>query len=200
METTFEAMGSIEEHQFVPPRLRDVAYTDSPLPIGHEQTISQPYIVALMTQLARPTPEAKTLDIGTGSGYQAAVLAELVKDVFSIEIVKPLATEARERLDSLGYKNIQVRYGDGYQGWPEEAPFDAIIVAAAPDHVPQALVEQLAPVGRLVIPVGTRYQNLLVIEKSLDGTTSERRVAPVASFPVTGDVQQRPAETPARQK
>ena len=142
-----------------------------------------------MTQLVRPSPKAKALDIGTGSGYQAAVLAELVGEVYSIEIVEPLASSAKGRLEKLGYKNIQVRHGDGYRGWPEQAPFDIIIVAAAPDHVPKALVEQLTPGGRLVIPVGKFYQNLLLLEKADDGTVSQRKVAPVAFVPMTGEAQ-----------
>ena len=140
-----------------------------------------------MTQLAEPKPDAKALDIGTGSGYQAAVLAELVKNVYSIEIIEPLAIEARKRLDALGYKNIVVRHGNGYRGWPEEAPFDVIIVAAAPDHVPPALIEQLARGGKLVIPVGEDSQELLVVEKSEDGAVRERNVAPVAFVPMTGE-------------
>ena len=191
-QRVLDAMNRVARHQFVAKSSQSTAYVDSPLPIGHGQTISQPYIVALMTQLVQPTRQAKALDIGTGSGYQAAVLAELVEDVYSIEILEPLAEEARTRLDSLGYNNIHVRYGDGYRGWPEEAPFDVIVVAAAPDHVPEALVEQLAPGGRLVIPVGRFYQNLLVIERAEDGTVSQRNIAPVAFVPMTGEAQDRP--------
>ena len=164
-QRVLDAMNQVPRHEFVPAAIRHLAYNDSPLPIGHQQTISQPYIVALMTQLVEPQPHMKALDIGTGSGYQAAVLAELVKNVYSIEIVEPLAKEARERLQVLGYKDITIRHGDGYQGWKSEAPFDIIIVAAAPDHVPQPLVDQLAPEGKMVIPVGKHFQNLLVIEK-----------------------------------
>jgi len=184
-----EAMRRVERHKFVPANQQHAAYADRPLPIGHEQTISQPYIVALMTQLVEPRAEAKALDVGTGSGYQAAVLATLVKQVYSIEIVEPLAAEARKRLAALGYDNVEVRHGDGYGGWPEEAPFDVIIVAAAPDHVPPALVEQLARGGKMVLPVGTDSQQLLVIEKSADGVVSERKVAAVAFVPMTGDSQ-----------
>jgi len=185
-------MSRIPRHRFVPEALRDVAYSDRALPIGHGQTISQPYIVALMTQLVRPGPQSRALDVGTGSGYQAAVLAELCKEVYSIEILEPLADEARRRLESLGYKNITVRCGDGYQGWPEKAPFDVIIVAAAPDHVPQPLVEQLAIGGRMVIPVGqTYYQTLLLLEKQADGSVIRRSVAPVAFVPMTGQAQQK---------
>ncbi|MCR9296671.1 MAG: protein-L-isoaspartate(D-aspartate) O-methyltransferase [bacterium] len=184
------AMNRVPRQAFVPEHLRSRAYLDGPLPIGHDQTISQPYIVALMTQLARPTSGSKALDIGTGSGYQAAVLAEIVDRVFTIEIVEPLATQARERLDALGYGNIEYRTGDGYQGWPEQAPFDLIIVAAAPDHVPQPLLDQLAVGGRLVIPVGRFRQELLVFEKQADGTTTSERVAPVSFVPMTGQAQQ----------
>lgn len=184
-ERVLAVMKRIPRHEFVPETLQHRAYDDSPLPVGHGQTISQPYIVALMTQLADPERNKKALDVGTGSGYQAAVLAELVKSVHSIEIVEPLATEARERLDRLGYP-VKVKHGDGYQGWPAEAPFDIIIVAAAPDHIPQPLVDQLAVGGKMVIPVGARYQKLLVIEKQLDGTAVEKSIAPVAFVPMTG--------------
>ena len=188
-QRVLDAMSRVPRHKFVPARQRRLAYIDSPLPIGHGQTISQPYIVALMTQLVAPKPTAKALDIGTGSGYQAAVLAELVKDVYSIEIVEPLATKARVRLQSLGYKNIHLRHGDGYRGWPEKAPFDIIIVAAAPDHVPQPLVDQLAPGGTMVIPVGDFSQELLVLQKAEDGEVTRRNVAPVAFVPMTGEAQ-----------
>ena len=183
------AMERVPRHEFVPPRQRHRAYVDAPMSIGHGQTISQPYIVALMTQLAEPRADAKALDIGTGSGYQAAVLAELVKNVYSIEIVEPLAADARRRLQSLGYKNIQVRHGDGYLGWPEEAPFDVIIVAAAPDHIPAALIEQLAPGGKMLIPVGQGAQDLLIVEKGEDGAVTQQRAAPVAFVPMTGEAQ-----------
>jgi len=184
-----EAMSRVPRHLFVPEDLRYMAYADRPLPIGHGQTISQPYIVALMTQLVEPKPESKALDVGTGSGYQAAVLAELCEEVYSIEIVEPLADEAKKRLADLGYKNITVRHGDGYRGWKEHAPFDLIIVAAAPDHVPQPLVDQLAPGGRLVIPVGDWHQELILIEKAEDGTVRRKSVIPVAFVPMTGEAQ-----------
>lgn len=185
-----KAVYDVPRHEFVPEEYRDMAYNDQPLPIGHEQTISQPYIVGLMTQLAKVGPESKVLDVGTGSGYQAAVLAEITEQVFSIEILKPLADEATERLKRLGYDNITVRHGDGYAGWPDEAPFDVIIVAAAPDHVPPKLVEQLAPGGRLIIPVGNRKsQQLMVIEKQKDGKATKRAVVPVAFVPMTGEAQ-----------
>jgi len=175
----------------VPEPLRGAAYADHPLPIGHEQTISQPYIVALMTQLAKPKPESRALDIGTGSGYQAAVLAEVCKEVYGIEIVKPLADEAKVRLKKLGYENVTVRHGDGYRGWPEAAPFDVIIVAAAPDHVPESLIEQLAPGGRLVIPVGRFAQELLVVSKDKDGQVDRKTVIAVMFVPMTGEAQER---------
>jgi protein-L-isoaspartate(D-aspartate) O-methyltransferase len=185
-----EVMRRVPRHEFVPEGLRSSAYSDHPMLIGHGQTISQPYIVALMTQLAQLEPSDRVLDIGTGSGYQAAVLAEQVEQVYSIEILQPLADSARERLHRLGYANIEVLCGDGYRGLPERAPFDAIVVAAAPDHVPQPLVEQLASGGRLVIPVGEHFQNLLVIEKHTDGTTSELAVTPVSFVPMTGEAQE----------
>ena len=187
-----EVMGRVGRHRFVPKSQQDQAYTDHPLPIGHAQTISQPYIVALMTQLAQPGPEDRALDIGTGSGYQAAVLAGLCKQVYSIEIVKPLADEAKQRLTALGYKNVEVRHGDGYRGWPEHAPFDVIIVAASPDHVPQPLIDQLAPGGRLVIPVeGSYWQDLVLIEKRPNGTVHRKTVTGVMFVPMTGEAEER---------
>ncbi len=183
-------MGRVPRQVFVLRGFQGSAYEDGPLPIGHGQTISQPYIVALMTQLVRPKPESKALDIGTGSGYQAAVLGELCKEVYSIEIVKPLADEARERLAELGYKNVTVRHGDGYNGWPEQAPFDVIIVAASPPGGPQALIDQLGPGGRLVIPVGRFYQELVLIERNEDGRIRRRTVAAVAFVPMTGEAQE----------
>ncbi len=186
-----EAMGRVPRQRFVPKDLERRAYGDYPLPIGHGQTISQPYIVALMTQLAGVKAESRALDIGTGSGYQAAVLAEICKDVYSIEIVKPLAEQARKRLEDLGYKNITVRHGDGYRGWPEKEPFDVIIVAAAPDHVPQPLVDQLAPGGKLVLPVGRFYQELVVIERDKEGKVHRRPGIPVMFVPMTGEAQER---------
>lgn len=189
-----EAMLRVPRHRFVPEALADEAYDDHPLPIGHGQTISQPYIVALMTQLAAPRPESRALDVGTGSGYQAAVLAELCREVHSIEILEPLAAEAAERLKRLGYRNITVRTGDGYRGWPDKAPFDLIIVAAAPDHVPQPLIDQLAPGGRLVIPVGDARQELLLIEKGRDGAVRRESVAPVMFVPMTGEAMRKGSE------
>lgn len=185
-QRVLDVMGRVPRHEFVPANVQRRAYDDSALPIAEDQTISQPYIVALMTQLVDPQPDDKALDIGTGSGYQAAVLAELVKDVYSIEIIESLANDARKKLRTMGYQNIQVRHGDGYHGWKSEAPFDMIIVAAAPDHIPQALVEQLAPGGKLVIPVGKYFQTLLLIEKKADGSVVQSEVAPVAFVPMTG--------------
>ncbi|MBD3235859.1 MAG: protein-L-isoaspartate(D-aspartate) O-methyltransferase [Candidatus Eisenbacteria bacterium] len=185
------ALKAVPRHLFVPEGHRARAYEDTPLPIGLRQTISAPSIVALMTELVRPEPGDRVLDVGTGSGYQAAVLAELVAEVWSIEILCPLAEEARERLASLGYENIEVRCGDGYRGWPEQAPFDAIILAAAPDHVPPALIEQLAPRGRLVLPVGDLYQELILIEKDRKGNVARRSVLPVRFVPMTGEAQEK---------
>jgi protein-L-isoaspartate(D-aspartate) O-methyltransferase len=185
------AIQRVPRHEFVPERYRDQSYEDEALPIEHRQTISQPYIVALMTQLARPTATSKALDVGTGSGYQAAVLADICRQVYSIEIVEPLASQARERLERLGYENIEVRHGDGYGGWPEQAPFDLIIVAAAPPQIPQPLIDQLAPGGRLVIPVGDYVQHLMVVEKRPDGTVHQWREIPVAFVPMTGEARRR---------
>jgi len=184
-ERVLNAMRRVRRHLFVPEDLRELAYIDRPLPIGDGQTISQPYIVALMTQLAQPGESARALDVGTGSGYQAAVLAELARQVYSIEILCPLADAARQRLKSLGYDNVEVRCGDGFNGWPERAPFDVIIVAAASKEVPQPLIDQLAPTGRLVIPVGKYFQELMLIEKQPDGSVKQRAVAPVAFVPMT---------------
>jgi protein-L-isoaspartate(D-aspartate) O-methyltransferase len=180
------AMGKVPRHEFVPANLRDEAYADRPLPIGHGQTISQPYIVAFMTEQLRPKPTDKVLEIGTGSGYQAAVLAELVAAVYTIEIVEPLARRAMADLARLGYTNVWVRAGDGYQGWPEAAPFDAIIVTCAPEHVPQPLVDQLKEGGRMVIPVGPiGAQELYLLEKRA-GAVQRRAVLPVRFVPMTG--------------
>jgi protein-L-isoaspartate(D-aspartate) O-methyltransferase len=183
---TLAAMRAVPRHEFVPSaRLAD-AYGDFPLPIGHGATISQPYIVALMTQLAAPRPGLRVLEIGTGSGYQAAVLAAAGCRVWSVEIVSALAQEARERLIRLGYAAIEVRTGDGWLGWPEAAPFDAVLVTAAGDSVPGPLLEQLAPGGRLVMPVSETdsVQVLMVVEKAADGTLTERRIAPVRFVPL----------------
>lgn len=185
-ERVLDALIRIPRHLFVPKNLQSQAYDDCPLPIGYSQTISQPYIVALMTELVRPEPSDRALDIGTGCGYQAAILAELVQQVYSIEIVEPLADQARSRLKKHGHTNVEVRFGDGYQGWEEHAPFQIITVAAAPDHVPQPLVDQLANGGRMVIPIGRSSQKLLLIEKSQDGAIKRTTVAPVGFVPMTG--------------
>ena len=182
-ERVLDAISRIPRHDFVPDNYRNQAYADRALPLAADQTISQPYIVALMTQLAEPRKASKALDVGTGSGYQSAVLAELCGHVYSIEIVESLAAAARERLAH--YNNVSLRHGDGYHGWPEEAPFDVIIVAAAPQAVPPPLVEQLRANGKLVIPVGDGQQWLLVIEKLADGSTRRRTVIPVAFVPLT---------------
>ena len=185
-----DAMRRVPRHRFVPAAHADAAYGDHPLPIGHGQTISQPYIVALMTQLAQVKPGDRVLDIGTGSGYQAAVLAEMGAKVASIEIVPELAAEAKARLAELKYDAVEVRAGDGYRGWPERAPFRAIILAAAAPQVPQPLVDQLAIGGRLVLPVGDGWgQELLVITKQPDGSLRRETVAPVMFVPMTGEVR-----------
>jgi protein-L-isoaspartate(D-aspartate) O-methyltransferase len=182
------ALRAVPRHRFIPDEMRPFAHDDRPLPIGEDQTISQPYIVALMTELARVGPGSRVLEVGTGSGYQAAVLAEIGADVRSIEIVPDLARRARATLDALGYGRVQTRTGDGYAGWPEAAPFDAIVVTAAPDHVPQPLVDQLAPAGRLVIPVGRGVQSLTVLTRTPDGILREE-VLPVRFVPMTGEAQ-----------
>ena len=182
-----DAMRQVPRHEFVPVDLRDKAYENHPLPIGEGQTISQPYIVALMTDLLELTSSDVVLEVGTGSGYQAAVLAELAEQVYSIEIVAPLGHAAAERLARLGYDNVETRVGDGYHGWPEHAPFDGIVVTAAAPHVPQPLVEQLAEGGTLVIPVGPQHgdQRLLAIEKGAGGELTTREVLPVRFVPLT---------------
>lgn len=183
-ERVLKAFTEVPRHEFAPDALQDSAYDDSPLPIEFGQTISQPYIVALMAELARLKPDSRVLDIGTGCGYQAAILAKLCRKVYSIEVIEPLATAARDRLASLGYDNVVVRHGDGYAGWPEEQPFDAIIAAAAPPEIPATLIDQLAPGGQLILPVGTHRQKLLRIEKLADGTIQQHREAEVAFVPM----------------
>ena len=181
------AMGKVERHRFVPPEEERYAYDNRPLPIGHGQTISQPYIVALMTELIAPDPGDVVLEVGTGSGYQAAVLAELVAKVYTIEIVEPVAKQGAANLAAAGYQNVHTRIGDGYHGWPEAAPFDGILVTAAAPEVPPDLVQQLKPGGRLVIPVGGRWdvQELLVIVKNEDGSTTTKNTIPVRFVPLT---------------
>ena len=184
---TLDAMGSVGRHEFVPADYSGLAYADTPLPIGHDQTISQPYIVAEMTQQLKLTKDSKVLEVGTGSGYQAAVLAELTPHVYTIEILKPLAESARKRLKRLGYDVVQVRHGDGYLGWPDAAPFDAIIVPAAAGKVPPPLIRQLKPGGRMVIPVGMQggVQKLMLIEKQKDGKLRTRSLMSVRFVPLT---------------
>ena len=181
-------LGNVPRHRFVPAGEVHAAYRNRPLPIGHGQTISQPYIVALMTDLMNVKPSDVVLEIGTGSGYQAAILAELAQTVCTIEIVSPLAREANERLRALGYANVRTREGDGYYGWDDCGPFDAIIVTAAASHVPPPLVRQLKPGGRMVIPVGAPFlaQHLMLVEKRADGTILTRQILPVAFVPLTG--------------
>ncbi len=190
-ERALAAMTKVPRHRFVPPGSERYAYDNRPLPIGHGQTISQPFIVALMTDLLDLKPNDKVLEIGTGSGYQAAVLGEIAREVYTIEIVAPLAKEAAARLATLGYRNVYTRSGDGYLGWPERAPFDAIMVTAGALEVPPALVAQLKPGGRLVIPVGPQWsgQSLLVIEKDVGGKTTTRNVLAVRFVPLTRDKQ-----------
>lgn len=178
------AMREVERHLFVPESLRRSAYEDHPLPIGHGQTISQPYIVAAMTEMLDPKPADRVLEIGTGSGYQAAVLAKLVRHVYTIEVVEPLGRQAQALLERLGFRNVTVRIGDGYEGWPEEAPFDKIMLTAAPPDVPQKLIDQLKPGGRLVAPVGTGWQELVVIDKDLNGRIRRRTEFPVMFVPM----------------
>ena len=182
------AMEKVERHRFVPAALSVVAYLNRPLPIGHGQTISQPFIVVLMTDLMKVKAGDRVLEIGTGSGYQAAVLAEIAGSVYSIEIIEPLGKEAGERLQSLGYRNVETRVGDGYYGWPEVAPFDAIMVTAAASHVPPPLIKQLKPGGRMVIPLGTQFmtQYLMLVEKQMDGSLTTRQILPVRFVPLTG--------------
>jgi len=182
------AMRLVPRHLFVPTEMQPYAHSDQPLPIGYGQTISQPYIVAFMSEALELKPEDRVLEIGTGSGYQAAVLARLAREVYSIEIVEPLAKEAEARLKQLGYANVKVRVGDGYRGWPEAAPFDAIMVTAAPRHVPPPLVEQLREGGRLVLPVGRFFQDLIRIRRTRDGERRET-LLPVRFVPMVGEAE-----------
>jgi protein-L-isoaspartate(D-aspartate) O-methyltransferase len=191
-DRVLEAMRNVPRHEFVPPSMRERAYEDGPLPIGHGQTISQPFIVAFMTEAIDPKPGERILEVGTGSGYQAAVLAAMGAQVFSIEIVKPLGEEARETLKRLGYDKVQVRIGDGYLGWPEEAPFDAVIVTCAPENIPQPLIDQLKVGGRMIIPVGEEggRQELYLLKKQADGL-KKTSVLPVRFVPMTGKAQKK---------
>ncbi|CAN5550558.1 protein-L-isoaspartate(D-aspartate) O-methyltransferase [soil metagenome] len=189
-ERVLRAMRKVPREEFVPEEMRGRSHSDSALPIGYDQTISQPYVVAFMTDKLRVRPTDRVLEIGTGSGYQAAILAELAAQVYTIEIIAPLGKRAEETLKRLGYKNVEVKIGDGYQGWPEHAPFDAVIVTCAPDHVPQALVEQTKEGGRIVIPVGpTGAQTLYLLEKK-NGRLEQREVLPVRFVPMTGEARQ----------
>lgn len=187
-ERVMQAMSTVPRHLFVPAEIRPDAYENRPLPIGYGQTISQPYIVALMTDLLQPRADHKVLEIGTGSGYQAAVLSELVEQVYSIEIIEQLGQRATSTLENLGYENVSTRIADGYDGWPEHAPFDSIIVTAGISHIPPPLIRQLKNGGSMVIPVGTRFQTqqLTLVRKDLDGKVSTKQILPVIFVPFTG--------------
>src|SRR6185436_11322565 len=187
-ERVMSVLARVPRHQFVPADQVASAYRNRPLPIGYGQTISQPYIVALMTDLARAEPDHKVLEVGTGSGYQAAVMAHLAKVVYTIEIIEPLGFQAAQRLKTLDYTNVQVRVGDGYNGWDEHAPYDIILVTAAASHIPPPLLRQLRAGGRMVIPVGAAFmvQQMMLVEKNLDGTVSTRQILPVTFVPLTG--------------
>jgi protein-L-isoaspartate(D-aspartate) O-methyltransferase len=190
-ERVLAALAKVPREEFVPLESRAASYEDGPLPIGYGQTISQPYIVAFMTDQLRPKPSDRVLEIGTGSGYQAAILAELVSEIYSIEIVEPLAKTAEATLQRLGYKNVHVKVGDGYKGWPEHAPFDAITVTCAPDHVPKPLIDQLKEGGRMIIPVGGfGDQELYLLEKK-NGQLQRRAVLPVRFVPMAGEASKR---------
>ncbi|MHC4972104.1 MAG: protein-L-isoaspartate(D-aspartate) O-methyltransferase [Planctomycetota bacterium] len=186
-----QAMRTVPRHEFVPEEHRRYAYEDRSLPIGHDQTISPPYIVAIMAEVAAIGPQHNVLEIGTGSGYGAAVLAELANEVYTIEILEPLAKQAERNLHRLGYRNVHVRHGDGYQGWPDAAPFDAIVVTAAPREVPEPLKAQLKVGGRLVVPVGDRIQYLRVLTRTKDGTFLEDPLFEVRFVPMTGEAQRK---------
>lgn len=186
-EKVIQALQNVERHLFVPEESVHRAYEDRPLPIGHGQTISQPYIVALMTNVLELEKTDKVLEVGTGSGYQAAVLAEIVDQVYTIEIVEPLGKQARELLKNLGYNNVNVKIGNGYKGWPENAPYDAIIVTAAPTEIPEPLKEQLAEGGRMVIPVGERFAQELVLLEKTKGKLKRKDIIPVRFVPMVDD-------------
>ncbi|MDH5720910.1 MAG: protein-L-isoaspartate(D-aspartate) O-methyltransferase [Spirochaetia bacterium] len=190
-EDVLKAMQTVERHKFVPEEYQRSAYDDGPLPIGYRQTISQPYIVAYMTQALNPQKKDRVLEIGTGSGYQAAVLSVLVKEVYTIEIVEPLCEKTKELLKKEKYENIKVKCGDGYKGWPEAAPFDLIILTAAPSHIPQPLIDQLAPEGRLIAPVGSFYQELILLVKDETGKIKKEKLLPVRFVPMTGEAEKR---------
>lgn len=188
-QRVFDALGKVPRHDFVPSNQRPYAYENRPLPIGHGQTISQPYIVAIMTDLLKPKPGDKVLEIGTGSGYQAAILAELVASVYSIEIVEALGEQAADNLKRSGYGKVHTRIGDGYYGWENEAPFDGIVVTAVASHVPPPLIKQLKPGGRMIIPVGAAFmtQYLVLVTKGADGSITTRQILPVSFVPLTGE-------------
>jgi protein-L-isoaspartate(D-aspartate) O-methyltransferase len=183
-ERVLAAMARVPREEFIPADVRGDAYEDGPLPIGYDQTISQPYIVAFMTEQLRPRPNDRVLEIGSGSGYQAAILADLVADVYTIEIVEPLAKTAEATLQRLGYKNVHIKVGDGYKGWPEQAPFDAIIVTCAPENVPQPLIDQLKDGGRMIIPVGERFAQQLYLLEKKNGQLKESVTLPVRFVPM----------------
>lgn len=187
-KNVLDAMKKVPRHLFVPSKYLEQAYNDNPLPIGLGQTISQPYIVALMTEIASPGPDDIVLEVGTGSGYQASILAQVVKRVYTVEIFQQLADEAEQRFERLGYTNISLKSGDGYYGWEEHAPFDAIVVTAAAEHIPPPLIRQLKPGGVMIIPVGNRFQvqTLVLIEKDTDGKTRSRNLLPVRFVPLLG--------------
>jgi protein-L-isoaspartate(D-aspartate) O-methyltransferase len=186
LDRVVAAMRKVPREEFVPAEFRDESYKDGPLPIGHGQTISQPYIVAVMTEKLRLQPKERVLEIGTGSGYQAAILAELGAEVYSIEIIESLAQTAESTLRRLGYKNVHIKTGDGYKGWPEEAPFDACIVTCAPNHVPQPLIDQLKEGGRMLIPVGEKFAQQLYLLEKKNGRTEQSAILPVRFVPMEG--------------
>ena len=190
-ERVLTAMSKVPREEFIPADARAAAYEDGPLPIGYDQTISQPYVVAFMTEQLRPKPGDRVLEIGSGSGYQAAILAELVADVYTIEIVEPLAKTAEATLKRLGYKNVHINVGDGYKGWPKEAPFDAIIVTCAPEQVPQPLIDQLKDGGRMVIPVGERFAQQLYLLEKKNGQMKESVTLPVRFVPMLRSKQEK---------
>jgi protein-L-isoaspartate(D-aspartate) O-methyltransferase len=188
-ERVMRALATVPRHEFVQSDDRRFAYENRPLPIGHGQTISQPYIVAIMTDLIDPGAGCRALEIGTGSGYQAAILSHVCEQVYTVEIIEALGTEARERLTRLGYRNVEVRLGDGYYGWEQHAPFDAIVVTAVASHIPPPLLKQLKPGGRMILPIGTRFtaQELVLVTKGDDGRITTRQILPVRFVPLTGD-------------
>jgi len=198
-ERVLSALSKVPREAFVPENMRAQSYADSALPIGHDQTISQPFIVAYMTEQLRVQPTDRVLEIGTGSGYQTAILAELVKDVYTIEIVEPLAKDASARLARLGYSNAHVKIGDGFQGWPDVAPFDAIIVTCAPDKVPQPLTQQLKEGGRMIIPVGNGLDQQLFLLEKTDGQMAQRAILPVRFLPMAGEAATKTMNSPSPQ-